>query len=509
MNLLMCSLALSSWMTFRGNNQRTGYFDGRSNFYQQAPSVLAAWIVHSAGNSVYGAPVLYDQDGDGKEDIYITSHSSYPAVTLYKGPGGGMIWGCLDYADAYYSTPALMSINYDPYPEVFQGFDNSGGLRCYDGGSGARIWWAYLGEISYSSPLAFSDPSGNLRVAVANDLGVLYYLDATTGGVIWTYSGSGTSYSAPALGDVNNDGSPEIVYTTANHIYVLDLSGNLLWEMSYGSMLSTPALADMDGSPGLEMVVYDGGVGWLAVFKFGGLLPLWTYFAGAFPETFPPSPAVGDVNANGVPDVVIHNSCVVFCVENGSLIWSLNALANDYLYGSPIIADLDGASVQDGGALETVITGENNNSYIGLVYYIQDNGALCWRWSNMSYTDFPVYNEAALGDPDGDGWLEIGAVDYSCYAFILKGTDPLGTEETAAAPDHLRFIPTPRGLVLYAVSRCEVSVDFYDGAGRLVDSYRGNLAPGSNLIKPKAEGLLLYRARLGEKEFRGKLVIPE
>lgn len=507
MNFLMCFLILSSWTTFRGNNQRTGLIEGRGRFYISAPTVLSAWIVHSAGNSVYGAPVFHDQTGDGKEDIYITSHSSYPAVTLYRGPGGAIIWGCIDNAGAYYSTPALLDINYDLYPEVFQGFDASGGLRCYDGASGSRIWWAFLGSVSYSSPLAFSDPSGNLRVAVVNDAGVLYYIDATTGGVLWTYIGSSASYSAPALGDVTGDGNPEIVYTTANHIYVLNLSGNLLWDISYGAKLSTPALANMDGLPGLEMVVYDAGVGRIAVFKFGGLLPLWTYFAGAFSETFPPSPAVGDVNANGTPDVVIHNTRVVFCVENGGLLWSVNATGSDYLYGSPILADLDGASVNDGGALEVVITGEDESSYIGLVYYIQNGGMLCWRWSNMSYTDFPVYNEAALGDPDGDGWLEIGAVDYSCYAFILKGTDPLATNETVFEPDRASVIPTSRGLLFRVVSRCEVLVEFYDGAGRLAESFRGNLRAGENLVKPQTRGLLFYKARLDEKEFRGKLVL--
>ncbi len=496
-------------MTFRGNNERTGLYPGRSRFYQQGPTVLSAWIVHSPGNSVYGSPVFYDQDGDGKEDIYITSHSSCPALTLYRGPGGSIIWNCVDYADAYYSSPALLPINYDSYPEVFQGFDGSGGLRCYDGANGARIWWAYLGAISYSSPLAFFDPSGNLRAAVANDAGVLYYLDATTGGVLWTYSGSTTSYAAPALGDVNNDGNPEIVYTTANHLYVLDLSGNLLWDINYGAKLTTPALADMDGVPGLEMVVYDAGVGWLAVFKFGELLPLWTYFSGAFSETFPPSPAVGDVNANGTPDVVIHNTKVVFCVESGALLWSLNAIGNDYLYGSPILADLDGASVQDGGALEVVITGEDENNWIGLVYYIQNNGTLCWRWSNIAYTDFPIYNEAALGDPDGDGWLEIAAVDYSCYAFILKGTDPLGTEEAADGGRGPRVLPTTAGLAIEASGPVPVSVDFYDGAGRLVDSYRGNLAQGKTMVKPQACGLLFYKATVEGREFRGKLVIPE
>lgn len=127
MNFVMCCLILSSWTTFRGNDQRTGLVDGRGRFYQQAPTVLSAWIVHSSGNSVYGAPVFYDQDSDGKEDIYITSHSSYPAVTLYRGPGGSIIWNCIDNAGAYYSSPALLPINYDPYPEVFQGFDGSGG----------------------------------------------------------------------------------------------------------------------------------------------------------------------------------------------------------------------------------------------------------------------------------------------------------------------------------------------------------------------------------------------
>ena len=205
--------------------------------------------------------------------------------------------------------------------------------------------------------------------------------------------------------------------------------------------------------------------------------------------------------------MVIHNSKVVFCLENGNVLWSLSALSDDYLYGSPVIADLDGASVQDGGALEVVITGEDAYVGVGLVYYIQDNGSLCWRWSNTLYTEFPVYNEAALGDPDGDGWLEIAVVDYSCYAFVLKGTDPLGTGEGVFGPELRRLVPTPRGLLVNLCSSEEVSADFYDGAGRLLESYRGKLNAGENLIRPTAKGLILYKVRIGGEEFTGKMVI--
>jgi len=512
MNYLVILTVLSSWTTFRADSARTGFTAGMSNFFASAPAVLSGWIVYNDANGIYSAPVLYDQDGDGKQDIYIGSYGNYmgyPALSLYRAPNASLVWSTPDAGDVYFSVPALMMINYDPYPEAFVGFTGSGGLRCYNGSDGSRIWWAPVGEITYSSPLCFCDPFGNLRAAVVNDLGVLYYIDATTGAVLWTYSGSGSSYSSPALGDPDADGDPEIVFTTSSHIYVMELSGALEWELAYGTILTTPSLADMDAAAGDEIVLYDAGAGNLVVFKSGTPTPVWTYFVGATGVSeLPQSPAVGDVNADGTPDVVIHCGNLVSCVEAGALLWSRSTSSPYHrLYGSPLLADLDGRSVEDNGALEVVLTGEDMSTGIGIVYYLQDDGSVAWTWSNITYTHYPIYNDAALGDADGDGLLEIVLVDQCCWAVILKGTDPLATTEAGSGIVGTEVFPTARGLVFELVGAGPVSANFYDPAGRLAWRFRGDLPAGRSRIEPEATGILFYSATVGQEKFRGKLVL--
>lgn len=512
MTAMLILTTVSSWMTFRGGNARTGCVPGRANFYTSSPAVLSAWVTEAG--SIEAGPLLYDLNGDGREDIYVGGDDDMaPSVVVYRGYDASVLLETS--ADGYvaWCTPALLDINSDGDPEIFEGF-TEGGFICYNGTNGSQIWSASTDTICYSSPLAFTDPSGNPRVAVANDAGTLYYLNATNGAGIWAYPGTDTAWSAPALGDPNNDGNPEIVYTTQGHIYVLSLSGTLLWDLAYGSGgLSSAALADMNGVPGEELVVYDGRGGQLAVFQYGNSTPLWTYPVGAlhpYLNYLPaPSPAVGDVNANGTPDVVIHNGATAFCLENGSALWSLNVTSPDLFEASPTLADLDGASVQDGGQLEVVIPGEDTIEAIGVIYYIQSNGTRAWRWSNISYTEFPFWNEAALADPDGDGWLEITAVDMSCYAVILDGTDPFSVDE-GESNRGFQIISRGREIRLFMPERAMVSLCLYDGSGRLAENlYEGNLGQGSHLFASRlsVEGVYLAVLRYPGGTMSAKVVV--
>jgi outer membrane protein assembly factor BamB len=83
----------------------------------------------------------------------------------------------------------------------------------------------------------------------------------------WTYTvGIGVSnavYSSPAIGDINNDGIPEVVVgSTNNRVYALrGDNGVLVWSyLTLGPIYSSPAIGDInnDGFPDV-VVGSDGG----------------------------------------------------------------------------------------------------------------------------------------------------------------------------------------------------------------------------------------------------------
>ena len=63
--------------------------------------------------------------------------------------------------------------------------------------------------------------------------------------------------SSVAIGDVDRDGSPDIVVTgTVGPVIALDGNGRLIWRVDLEEVISiAPTLADVTGDPGLEVLV--------------------------------------------------------------------------------------------------------------------------------------------------------------------------------------------------------------------------------------------------------------
>ena len=195
-------------------------------------------------------------------------------------------------------------------------------------------------------------------------------------------------------------------------VYAWDHEGQLLpgWPVMPGSdnRLSSPALANLDDAPGLEVVVasIDGAV---YVYRQDGVLRVgWPQKT---PGQFQAPPACGDLDGDGVIEIVACTSggTAYAWHAGGQAVegWPQKAPGSSQ---TPLLADLD-----DDGADEVIVSSS-------------DGSVRAWRGDGTGLPGWPVAVRDSLGssplagDLDGDGTLEVVVIGYDgAYAWHADG----------------------------------------------------------------------------------------
>ena len=262
------------------------------------------------------------------------------------------------------------------------------------------------------------------------------------------------TYSTACAADLNNDGRQEIVYSAWDHnIYVRDaLTGDLFnsnWPLNvHDSVWSSPVVVDIDQDGVKDIVAsYDttAGIfdhrngGRMTVFDHNGNHKAgWPY---QIDQTFYSSPAVGDLDGDGVYEIVSGTGSYwrndgqlrgryVYCWDPyGHLKW--RADIGHVATSSPALADID-----NDGKLEVII-----GAWDGKIYCLDENGYLQWSTTlydrdGNSYSNLgevaAVKASPTVADIDGDGDLEV-LVSFLWEVVVL---DHNGTQLTGpGSPD--------------------------------------------------------------------------
>ena len=338
--------------------------------------------VLTAGQGTFGAPALGDVDGDGEDEIVVQ--------TFFFGIRGNLfaiekdstnVPGFPVDAGGSFKSPALADLDGDGDLEII--------VNANVGGFGQVTAFQGDGTVMPGFPQLFSDIS---------------------------------SGAAPAVGDLDGDGTPEIIVSSFYQVFAYDAGGNSLPGFPFtpdsGGTVQTlnynsAGLADLDGDGDREIVFattneFDPFTGRIYVLDHdGGLRPGWpttTEFSIFVP------PSIADVDGDGALDIAIGDRTLTPTPEASIYVWDANG---NELPGWPVtgvvgavhaqimIADVDGD-----GAVELLV---DDNTAVTPLYAFNGDGTQVSGWPLPVGTASSFQQSPTIGDFDGDGFLDIAA----------------------------------------------------------------------------------------------------
>jgi hypothetical protein len=390
-------------------------------------------------------PMLADLDRDGRLDILFASGQK-----VFAFRHDGRLLPGWPQATEYIAhvTPAVGDLDGDGNLEVVT-FDREGltqkSLLYAWKANGNRLPDFPLTLGLGDSPVALYDLDNDGKLEIIGSFGQKCYVFRHDGNVFsgWPFNlAPSFPLSKPAVGDVNQDGRPDIVVAVADslrptlpddtgRLYVWTPSGQLLqgwpatmikdYNFFYGC---DPALVDIKHDGFLEIAVGTTRVGpreitgYAALYRYDGtLMPGWPqYTAGTDTLSgFTAGPAVADLDADGDPELLFgdYYDHVIAWEGDGSVVpnWPVflgqiePTLVFRSVLANPSIGDVDGD-----GNLEIFISNNQSNLvngiWLGQIFAFNHDGTHV-SWSPLRPRQFASQSTASMGDLDNDSTLEL------------------------------------------------------------------------------------------------------
>ena len=308
--------------------------DGNILWYHEARESLGDKGRDADGrpNGVYGTPIVYDIDKDGRRDVIINGWDQHVSVLDAQS---GVEKFVVKMHDSVWSTPKIADINNDGIVEMLisaditansivgtqtggifhvlspDGSQNTAGFNAPIGdGSIPELKGKYEPQPLWSSPQTGDiDNDGFLEIVY----GTSNYFDDGSGEYIrvWNHDGTekfllhtnGRTFASPLLADINGDGLLEIVAgTLKGYMYAWDGNGNQIFEahISNNPIFNAPIAVDINNDGKLEISYIDGAE--VTIIDSSGnrvnnKLDMVVYFSKS-------APAIKDIDNNGVLDLI-------------------------------------------------------------------------------------------------------------------------------------------------------------------------------------------------------------
>jgi hypothetical protein len=531
-------------------------------FRSPSPETLVADWIFDAEAPILSSPTICDVNGDSIAEIVVTTYGKGPnpyasGYVIVLDIGGDTVAGWpVQTAAPFAASCAIGDVDGDSLPELITGdwsnayawsgdrsplpgwpkwpgtyvtpalgdLDGDGELEIIYSGTDNRLYvWHEDGSLMAGWPFTAPDLIGPPAVADIDNDDTLEIVAATFEGPVgpdsfqvyaWEANGSviagfpvwtsGVNKPAPAVGDMDLDGTLEIAivsYHTSNldFIYVFDPSGNLEpgWPVRAEYVrLSSPALGDIDGDGDLEILVggYDTGVTREKAFAYHH----------------------NGIQVSGWP-VVLDHPGASGNINSSMIIADIDGIHSGYDTYWPLYKhDPAGTSAFPEGGIthngpEVLVKvvdhifalNPDGNPVGGFPYFLDDE-------SHMG-THSP---SPAVADMDLDGDAELVCASSSGLLAFLD-MEPTGLSERSVRRDRaddLGLTVMPNPLVAYTEIRASrsMSLEICDSAGRLVRRFSGNQArwygkDGSGARVP--DGVYFAVARDGKALDAAKIVV--
>jgi outer membrane protein assembly factor BamB len=356
----------------------------------------------------FGSSSCGDLDLDGKLEIVFCTYFNDEKIHVLNAEDGTQLWeygtgGCND------ASSVIADVDSDDTLEVIAPASSPCMIYCLDGPDGS-VEWAFdtVSPHCIDSPPALGDldGDGSLEVVCGTFYGRVYAVNAEDGSQLWFADLDPTGHfeADPAILDVEGDGDLDVVITEwmgDQRVYALSgLTGSVLWltDEPDNSMYHGCSFADLDQNGKSELVTgcYDSNVycfnswnGWLR-----WAAPVSAY-AGA-------PTSLADLDNDGSIDILFAASSQIGALTGeGDPIWSFYA-GGGCFRGSAI------ADVNSDGTLDAVFGADDGH----LRALTGSSGAVVWDVDLQAHygQTFDVDNAPIIEDFDGDGLLDVFVV---------------------------------------------------------------------------------------------------
>ena len=322
-----------------------------------------AWM-SGAGYASQGGLALGDLEGDGWLEV-ITANVT--KVCALDGRDGAQKW-CTNVppasADTYgYNNPSIADMDGDGSAEVILGssiLDATGaivgtGLQGHGGAPFGGM--PNNGQYGDLSAVVDLDADGILEVVTGN---AAYDMDGNT---LWQ---NGELDGLIAVADFDLDGEGEIVKTSGIHVFGMESDGTPAWgPVTYGGNLGAPAIDDLDGDGTPELVL--GAQNNLVALEWGGTV-LWQ--APIQDGSGAAGPVLFDFEKDGFPEVLYADEVAIrfFSGVDGSLKFQSMEHSSGTALETPIVVDVDGDDHVE------IVLGHGNAGQFGAITVYGDAG---------------------------------------------------------------------------------------------------------------------------------------
>ncbi|MDP9402319.1 MAG: VCBS repeat-containing protein, partial [Actinomycetota bacterium] len=411
-------------------------------------------------HAINSSPAAADTDGDSRPEVFVGSgvgsHGQCSGGAMYSFEHDGNQRFRFQGSDqtcpsqAIHSSPALGDINRDSSSDVTFG---ALGLQMYSLSQSGTLnpgWPYYTDDTVFSTPaLADVNGDGQTDVIVGGDStpgppidhrGGLVRAISGGGQTLWEFRVNEIVRSSPAVGDIDGDGRPEIVFGTgdfwvrqaggasdATKVFALNPNGSLKWVRETGGYtLASPTLADIDGNGVLDVAIgtFEGpNPGRVFALRGGDGADLPNYPRASGGGVVLGSISTADLDGDGGQDLLVPTGAAVFAYsgKTGQRLFGLEE-GKVAFQNSPLVADVDG-----NGLLDIIAVGTRpNGSGVAVRYEMaaSDNarlGATAWptfhhdaRRTGAVTAPPLTQNQCAQAGPGGY-WLV--ASDGGIFAF--------------------------------------------------------------------------------------------
>jgi hypothetical protein len=373
----------------------------------------------------------------------------------------------------HFSAPAVGDFWNNGKQEVAAGYPD-GYVRVFDPAKNGQIVYSFFtgpGAVHSSPVVVDVNKDGRLDLVVSNTSGDIWALTPSTGAKPFhQHIGSGATnngaFATPAVADINNDGVNDIVETGWDqklHVWSTAWNGRTFPELPgfpialQDTSWSSPAVADVDhdgkkeiifgydcdGAPGQYCRArYNNYGGFVTVIRSNGAIqPGWPRFVPH--QVVWSTPAVTDLNGDGQLDVVVGTGNMPATMydggrqkmDGGNVINAFNARTGAPLLGwpasvsanatgSPAVGDLNGdgrkevVEIAEDGMMSVF----NSAGTMTARTCVADNLNGCPHWLHSSVSIADIDNngrqEIVVG---GEQWLDVYSYTNGALKLLSRG----------------------------------------------------------------------------------------